>query len=69
MNISHTKSSTTCYKVPIRGHSNELNIKAILLQVLLMHFLLIGLFLRVLNSGCFYNMINYILELLAMLEI
>lgn len=35
----------------------------------LVYLLLIGLFLKLLSNGYFYDIINYTLELLAMLEI
>lgn len=69
MNISDTRSLTTCYKISSGGHFSELGIKAILLQVPLVHYLLTRLFLKLLTNGCFCDIINYMLEPLVILEI
>lgn len=41
----------------------------ILPQALLVHFLLIELSLKLFGDCCFYDMINYVSELLAILKI
>ncbi len=67
--ISNTRFSTTSHKVFSGGHSNELDIKAILPRAPLVHFLLIELSPGLPGGGRFCDMINYASEPLAMLEI
>lgn len=67
--ISDTGSPTTCHKIFSGSYFSELDIKTILLQAPRVRFLLTGLSLRLPNSGCFCDIINYVSELLAMLEI
>lgn len=53
-----------------KNYFTEFNIKIILLQAMLVQFLIIKLFARVLgNDACFYNINNYKLESLIMLVI
>lgn len=69
MYISNTGSFTACHKVSSGGDSNELDLKARLPQVLLVHFLLTELSLGLSNGDRFHDMINYTSEPLAILEI
>lgn len=70
MIISDIRSYITYYKVSNNRYFNKLYIKIILLQIPLVHCLLIELSLRVFgNRNYFYNIINYISELLIILEI
>ncbi len=69
MYISNTGSSTACHKVSSGGHSSELDIKAILPQASLVHFLLTELSLGQSGGDRFCDMINYSSEPLAILEI
>ena len=67
--ISNIRFPTTYHKVSSKNHSNELGIIALLLQMPLVRFLLTELSLRAPSNGYFYDMINYVLEPLAILEI
>lgn len=69
INISNMWSFTTCHKISSKGHSNELDIKALLPQVFLVYFLLTKLFWGLLKGNCFDNITNNVSELLAIFEI
>lgn len=69
MIISNVGSPTSYHKRSSRDHFTELDIKVILPQVPMMHFLLTGLSLGPANRICFCDMTNYTLESFAMLEI
>lgn len=69
INISNNRSPSICYKISGKDHSSLSGIKVILLQAPLVYFLLTELFPRMFGGGRFYDMTNYALEPLAILEI
>lgn len=69
MNISDTKSLIAWYKIFSKIHSNKSDIRAILVQALLIYFLLTKLSPGLLGSNCFCDMTNYASKSFVILEI